>query len=115
MNIYKTQEIQKLERPGQNEKMNGSRTESVTLGTSLVTQGLGRHTSTAGGRGSVPGEEAKTPQAPQGRKNKPLRSLSQRRSALETVTNLVLATESFDPSKLKTYFFSYSLELKLVI
>lgn len=96
--------------------MNGSRIENETLGTSPVAQGLGRHTSTAGGQGSVPGEEAKIPQAPQGRKKiKPLRSLSQRRSALETVTNLVLATESFDPSKLKTYFYSYSLELKLVI
>ena len=48
--------------------MNGSRIENETLGTSPVAQGLGRHTSTAGGRGSVPGEEANIPQAPQGRK-----------------------------------------------
>ena len=74
--------------------------------------------STVGGRGSVPGEEAKIPQAPQGRgkkKKQTLKVTQPKKVGIGDGHESGAGNRVIWPIETKDLFFSYSLELKLVI
>lgn len=86
---------------GRNEKPSSAQDGEQALGLLSLAQWLGRHTPLSG-VSSVPGEEANQKLHRAGKKNP---YVTTKKVGIEMVTNLVLATKSFDPSKLKTYFF----------